>query len=439
MKTIGVDCPYFGYSTISVNGKPWGLYLAIELYNDSYEKRVFGDTSGMLYNVKMDMGNIGGKNGQDASAPPAIGQNAPTPPAVGNQNGRNAPPFVDEKNSRNINPPGRPDNGFFPFGRGGKMGAGNGGSLQYTDDNSSSYRAIFDNTVGKGTEADYQRVITALKALSNGTNLEEYFDVDAILRYLVAHTMVVNLDSYSSSMAQNYYLYEKGGKITILPWDYNLAWGGFQSRDVASIINFPIDTPVSGVEMADRPLFDKLFANQEYLKKYHQYMQELIDSYFADGKFKAKVEDINTLIADYVKNDATAFCTYEEYEKAVKSLITLGELRAESVQGQLAGTIPSTTVEQTANPSKLVSAEKLNISDLGSMMGGKGEFPPGGFGNQFPGGKPLDMKKMQNAMKTIQDAGGIITDEVKTELKELGLNDEQISMLNNMKKMPVPK
>ena len=66
--------------------------------------------------------------------------------------------------------------------------------------------------VGKGSEEDYQRVIEALKALSEGRDLEKYFDVDQILRYFAAHTIVVNLDSYSSGMAQNYYIYEKTEK-----------------------------------------------------------------------------------------------------------------------------------------------------------------------------------------------------------------------------------
>jgi hypothetical protein len=422
MKTIGVDCPYFGYSNITVNGEAWGLYLAVELYNDSYEQRVYDDTSGMLYNVKMSMNHAG--------EPVDNNQNMPQAPERPNKSNDNTPSTVP--NLANNEEPAQ--------GKGGNMGAStSGGSLQYTDDNSSSYSAIFENAVGKSQESDYQRVITALKALSTGTDLEEYYDVDAILRYLAAHTIVVNLDSYSSSMAQNYYIYEKDGKITILPWDYNLAWGGFQNSDASSVINFPIDTPVSGVEMADRPLLEKLFANSEYLEKYHQYMQELIDSYFANGKFDAKVQELNTLIADYVKNDATAFCSYEEYEKAVKSFIMLGNLRAESVEGQIEGTVPSTTAEQKANSDKLISAGDLNISDLGSMKGDKGGAP-GDFGknggNQFPGGNSLDMETMQKAMEVMQDAGGTITDEVKTRLRELGLSDEQISTLNNMRNRP---
>lgn len=418
MKTIGVECPYFGFSNITVNGKPWGLYLAVELYNDSYEQRVFGDTEGMLYNVKMTMGNQDGPGEENKNTSTAQTQNEQNNSQTAAANQTNKP--------------------AVPLGKGGMTGAeSSGGSLQYTDDHSSSYNAIFKNAVGKSDEADYQRVIKALKALSTSTDLEKYFDMDAILRYLAAHTIVVNLDSYSSSMAQNYYLYEKNGKITVLPWDYSLAWGGFQSNNASSVINFPIDTPVSGVEMSSRPLLEKLFANNEYKAKYHQYLQALISSYFADGKFKAKVQELNKLIAPYVKEDATAFCSYEEYQKAVESLTTLGELRAESIQGQLNGTIPSTSSGQKENADKLVSGGDLKISDLGSMQGGKGGFPQGGpgmnNGYQLPGNMP-DRETMQSAMKIIQDAGGTISDDVKVKLKKLGLSDEEINMLTTMRR-----
>jgi len=490
MHEAGVDSPYFGYADIKVNGENWGLYLAVELYNDSYEQRVFGDTSGMLYNVKsMDMGGNGGANwpgGQGGNVPamPDIrnfplrqgGENAPAMPgrqsSQSGQGGKNSIAMPDMQNSpfgpggenapkaqegqnpasrsgrenpqtvpdgqnppfgqegENVptvpdgqSPPARPNGENSPampgmpdgmlkdpfndqFGQipdfqqdfqndieavqdsptqtdgrnnridrnfGGRGGRGSsGGSLEYIDDNIESYSAIFNNVVGKGTESGYKRVVNALKALSEGKDLETYFDVDKILRYLAAHTVVVNLDSYSSSMAQNYYLYERDGKITILPWDYNLAWGGFQNGNASSVINFPIDTPVSGVEMSSRPLIDKLFSNPEYLERYHSYLQQLIDNYFANGKFEEKINALDALISEYVKNDATAFCTYEEYKKAVPAFITLGNLRAQSVQGQLDGIVPSTTAEQNANPGKLVSGGDLNLYYLGSMMGGRG-------------------------------------------------------------------
>ena len=251
------------------------------------------------------------------------------------------------------------------------MRGGSGGSLEYIDDNPQSYPAIFNNTVGKGTEKDYLRVIEAIKALSEGKDLEKYFDIDKILRYLAAHTFVVNLDSYSSQMAQNYYIYERDGKVTVLPWDYNLAWGGFFNSSASSVINFPVDTPVSGVSMASRPLIDKLLSDEEYKDRYHGYLQRLVDNYFSEGKFEQKIKELDDLISEYVKNDPTAFCSYEEYKTAVSAFITLGNLRAQSVQGQLDGSVPSTTQEQAQNP--IVGAcGKFEPVRTGSMLGGRG-------------------------------------------------------------------
>lgn len=421
MKEIGVDAPYFGYANIELNGENLGLYLAVELYNDSYEQRVYGKLSGMLYNVKgMEVGGgnmppMGEGNMPPEGRPPLGNGNMPLEgrpqwdngnmPLKGLGNATKDLGFENNTLSGITQPVGQGEqlNGM-PFSN--NRGRDTGGSLEYKNDSSSSYSAIFSNVVGKGSESDYQRVIAALKALSEGRDLEEYFSVGKTLRYLAAHTIVVNLDSYSSSMAQNFYIYEADGKITILPWDYNLSWGGFQSGSASSVINFPIDTPVSGVEMSARPLIEKLFANEEYLSQYHSYLQQLVDEYFSEGKFEGKIKELDELINEYVKNDSTAFCTYEEYQRAVSTFITLGNLRAESLQGQLNGTIPSTTEGQTNNPAELVSGGDVNLNNLGSMMGGgrqqgQGDVPEW---NRPMGENPQDMGALQDK-KTQGDFG----------------------------------
>lgn len=421
MTQIGVDAPCFGFANISLNGENWGLYLAVELYNDSYKERVYGDTSGMLYNVKsMEMGQ-----GQEKERPQQMPdfESMPKPQEM-QEEGQTSEEQISEEQiseeqtsevqTQDFGEMMKGKEGGFPGGFGGSSG----GSLQYIDDDTDSYSSIFGNVVGKGSESDYERVIEALEALSKGEELETYFDVDKILRYLAAHTIVVNLDSYSSSMAQNYYLYERDGVTTILPWDYNLAWGGFQNDSASSVVNFPIDTPVSGVGMSDRPLIEKLFANNEYLERYHSYLQELITSYFSEGKFRQKVEELDQLISQYVKQDPTAFCTYEEYEKAVSSFITLGELRSESVQGQLDQTIPSTTEGQQANPDLLIGTGNLAISDLGTMMGGKGDGERGAMGRpeQSTSVQSTAVQSTVNTTKTIErQAEPANTEEVAAE------------------------
>lgn len=367
MREMGVETPYFGYAMITLNGEDWGLYFALEAYNDSYKQRVSGTGNGKLYNVKMASGGGFGGSFPENGFPERSDNGLPAKGEVTANHG---------------------ENGFSGrFGKGGGMGASSsGGSLIYTDDEISSYSAIFENAVGKSPgDEDCQRVITALKALNEGADIEKYFDVDEILRYLAVHTAVVNLDSYSSGMAQNYYIYECGGVLQILPWDYNYAWGAFQSGSASDVVNFPVDTPVSGVEMSERPLIAKLFENEEYLERYHGYLRELIEKYFTNGKFNTKVDELDKLIGAYIQKDPTAFYTYKEYQTALTAFKTLGNLRAESVSGQLDGDVPSTTEEQKAAPDRLIDASAVKLSELGSSgFGGHGNRP-GGEDMDFPG------------------------------------------------------
>ena len=71
------------------------------------------------------------------------------------------------------------------------------------------------------------------------------------------------------------------------------------------------------------------------------------------------------MIFPYVEKDPTKFCTYEEFENGVATLREFCLLRAESISGQLDGTIGSTS--DTQNSESLIDADDLQISDMGSM------------------------------------------------------------------------
>ena len=370
MAYMEVATPLYGFTDVSVNGETWGLYLAIELYNDSYQNRVYGNSGGNLYNVKsMDIGGNQMDANQAQRPQDEVFSNAAVMnPDMQAARTREGVALDDIKPERGEAVEGR--EGIV--GRG--MGMGNrgntGGDLKYTDDLITSYAAIFENSVGKIGESDQKKVIEALKHLQEGEELERYWDVDAILRYMAAHTVVVNLDSYSSNMAQNYYIYEKDGELTILPWDYNLAFGGFSSNSVTEVVNFPIDTPVSGVTMEERPLFNILLSQEAYKATYHKYLETIVSDYLKQGQWAKKIEKLDHLIGTYVEKDPSAFCTYEEYKKAIDTLTNLGTLRSESILGQLEGAIPSTNTTQETAKEKLIQADHLSIEDLGSMGGG---------------------------------------------------------------------
>ena len=299
------------------------------------------------------------------------------------------------------------DSGFDigSFGGGGFGGFGMGSSdvkLQYIDDNASSYQNIFNNAKTDVTTADKNRLIAALKNLSEKNDLENTVDVDAVIRYFVVHNYVCNGDSYTGSMIHNYYLYEKDGQLSMLPWDYNLAFGSFQSSNATSTVNSPIDTPVSGGSTSDRPMIDWIFSNEEYTEKYHQYFSEFIDKV----DINSIIEDAYNLIAPYVKEDVLSFCTYDKFVKAVETLKTFCTLRTESIKGQLSGEIPSTSSGQSADSSKLIDASKITISDMGSMGfgGGNKDFGLKGDKPEKPQDKPVETttEKVEETTTEIQ-------------------------------------
>ena len=447
MNYIGVDTPLTNYADVKVNGEDYGFCVALERYDEAFLNRVYNTSAGELYSVKISMGQRGDFedrwNDVENAGPNAgrgnrnnAGQQPPDGGARLDFSGGGVPEFPQaggEVTGGDFAVPEFPQDGGeatgggfaapdFPqtggevtgggrgFGGMGGMGGNGGGSLIYTDDDPASYSAIFDNPVfGVTSDKEAQRVITAIKNLNAGTDLEKYFDVDAILRYFAAHTVVVNLDSYISNMQQNYYIYERDGKITVLPWDYGLAWGGFQSGNASGVVNFPIDTPVSGVSMEDRPLLNKLLENDEYRERYHGYLRQIVEGYFESGLFEDTVNGMDAKIGEYVKNDASAYFTYEQYKVSLPEFIKLGLLRAESIRGQLDGTVPSDSAGQNADSSSLIDSSDLNISALGSMMGGGGGMGgnrQGGFtgGNMRQGG--VQDRGGQNAFPGGNESGG---------------------------------
>lgn len=258
----------------------------------------------------------------------------------------------------------------MPGMNGGGMGSSDV-SLIYSDDEYSSYSNIFDNAKTDISDTDKDRLIASLKKLNENSDIEDIVNVEKVIRYFVVHNFVCNFDSYTGSMIHNYYLYEENGQLSMIPWDYNLAFGGFVGNsDATSLVNYPIDTPVSGGTVESRPMLSWIFENEEYTELYHQYFAEFISQYFDSGYFEKMIDDVKAMISPYIKSDPTKFCTYEEFEQGIDTLKEFCLLRAESVNAQLNGTIASTSDKQ--DKETLIDASNLSVSDMGSMGKGNG-------------------------------------------------------------------
>ncbi len=418
MDAFGVAAPLCSYTYLTVNGEDFGLYLAVEAVEDSFLSRNYGSDTGELYKPdSMDMGGGRGngmdfdfneweqsreENTKDRSSD-SFGKDHTVPNTSGQGRGDfgNMPDFSGEGGldfSKNGMPdlPGEESAFGEGFSFGGKDGFGGSDvALIYSDDAHDSYGNIFDNAKTDITDADKDRLIASLKQLNENQNIGEVVDVERVLRYFVVHNFVVNFDSYTGSMIHNYYLYEKDGQLSMIPWDYNLAFGGFMSgTDASSLVNYPIDDPVSGGTVESRPMLAWIFADEESTAQYH----ELFAAFLEEVDILSIIRETQALIAPYVKQDPTAFCSYEEFTQAVDTLYDFCELRIQSIKGQLDGSIGSTNETQTAD--QRIDASGIVISDMGSMgnMGGgmgRGEQmmqPDQSFGN---GQTPFDPGQMQ--------------------------------------------
>ena len=309
MEFLGVPTPLRSFVWVTVNGQPWGLFLAVEEPEEAFARRNFGANHGQLY--KPDYRSLAEENADV--------------------------------------------------------------HLRYTTGEPEDYPGIFENAKLDPSAADRQRLVDSLKTLDSGQRLEEAVDVDEVLRYFVGQVFVMNWDSYLGHTGHNYLLYEEEGKLSMLPWDYNLAFGTYALgmtdpiTDPNVLLNYPILTPAPGEYMTKRPLYHKLMQVEEYFQQYQAYFRWFLAEYVESGELSAALWQTAELIAPYVEADPTAFCSYENHRLAVETLEQVCLLRAESARGQLEGRYPATLAQQAQRPGEGVDASHVDLRHLGDF------------------------------------------------------------------------
>ena len=310
MEFLGVATPLRSFVWVTVNGQPWGLFLAVEEPEEAFARRNFGANHGQLY--KPDYRSLAEENADV--------------------------------------------------------------HLRYTTDEPEDYPGIFENAKLDPSAADRQRLVDSLKILNSGEDLETAVDVEQVLRYFVGQVFVMNWDSYLGHTGHNYLLYEEEGKLSMLPWDYNLAFGTYALgmtdpiTDPNVLLNYPILTPAPGEYMTKRPLYHQLMQVEAYYPAVPRaYFRWFLAEYVESGELSAALWQAAELIAPYVEADPTAFCSYEDHRLAVETLEQVCLLRAQSARGQLEGRYPATLAQQTQRPGEGVDASHVDLRDLGDF------------------------------------------------------------------------
>lgn len=323
MTKAGVVTPLYNYTAMYLNGEYIGLYITFEGVGESFAARNYGVDFGELYKPEVFDGS-GIINGTNVQKPKL---NAKYRPVEGQT--------LDALRSLGIS-----DDVV---------------GLQYVGKRLSNYDEIWVNSVFDIGTIDKQRLIRTIKAINEGDVSETYVDRQQLAKYFAVNTLVLNADSYVTNMAHNYYLYEKDGQISFVPWDNDVAMGTRFDVNVseAQYINTPIDTPVLGTTMEERPLLNELMNDEKWQAMYHEELQKIIDDYFNSGYFERLFDQVTTMIAPYVEEDIFINDNGALYKEKTQNVRTFCNARAASIQAQLNGQVPATTEEQIKNPNLL--------------------------------------------------------------------------------------
>lgn len=176
--------------------------------------------------------------------------------------------------------------------------------------------------------SDVQAAITALNATNRTSdpaawraNLEKAFNVDHFLKYLAINNTIVNWDAYGA-MAHNYYLYtpKKTGKVTWIPWDFNLSMisgtaGAQQSGNAVSLEMTEVTTKW--------PLIRYLADDATYLTKYKAYVKDFNTNYFQSSRMNGIIDKEVNLISSAVAQEVAPYSYLTSYGDFTTATATL--------------------------------------------------------------------------------------------------------------------
>ena len=323
-REAGVPTPLASFVWLTVNGEVQGLYTAVEDMGVSFLSRAFGGT-GALFKpesadlaLSMDMIADIKTNGLDTSTDP------------------------------------------------------HGADFVYTDDNPESYPDIFDNVETAVSHEDALDIVAAMRCLAKGDDPSDCIDTDEIIRFFAVHNYLLNYDSYSATMLHNLVLCEAQDELSLVPWDYNLAFGAFVPivgegvlEDATDLVNQGIDSPLIDATEAERPLWSWIVRDAGYREQYHHMLGWIVTG-IKSSAFERELDRLYGMLFPYVEQDSTAFFTADEFTAGVETLKEFCLLRAESVGAQLSGELASYSHLQ-ADEDK-VDASRIDMLAMGAAV-----------------------------------------------------------------------
>ncbi len=237
-KRFGVPAPRASHTQVYINGSYYGLYVNVEHIDDQFVKSRFGDNNGNLYKC------------------------------------------------------------LYPA------------DLQYLGSNPNLYklesggRRVYELKTNN-TADDYSDLAHFIDVLNNCASdslqlkLDQVFNVQSYLKYLVIEFMTGHWDGYSYNN-NNYYLYHNlaSNKFEFIPYDtdntYGIDWMNI-NWGTRNIYNWASSDP--------RPLTKRILQNPLYRNEFSFYIKQFLKEYFNTQKMFPEIDSIYTMIYGYASFD----------------------------------------------------------------------------------------------------------------------------------------
>lgn len=224
------------------------------------------------------------------------------------------------------------DNPLFkcnPVGGAGPGSSGGNPDLVYSSADSTAYYSKYE------LKSDYgwAQMLTLMSTLKNNpAQIESILDVDRALWMIALNNVLVNLDSYTGSFAQNYYLYQdENDRFIPIIWDLNMCFGGFPmlgsgggGGGALSVTQMQQMDPVVQSTNASRPLIQKLLANPVYKRQYLAHIRTILAENFATTAYKTRALELQALISQAVQDDTKKFYTFANFTSNIDNTISTG-------------------------------------------------------------------------------------------------------------------
>lgn len=300
--------------------------------------------------------------------------------------------------------------------------------LEYLGEDWNAYHDRY-NPKREATKAESRRVIAFAKLVHQADDkqfqreIRSYLDLDAFLRFLGVTALLANLDNTFFG-GHNVYLYldPSTQKFFFIPWDLDLAFGGFflfgppeQQTDLSVTHPYP----------GDNKLVDRLLAIQEVSARYQKILKELAATCFAKENLLKDLHAIQKATRASLARETKAVKVRNEengpgfgppMDQTNGTPFGLREFivkRTESITAQLEG------------------KSKGMIPRMGFGMGGRGGFGQPGIILTTPVQERLKLTPEQKREL------GAIQKEVDVRLEKL-LTEDQRKQLRQMQQGPGP-